>query len=461
MKPCTLSFVVVVALIGLAPELRLLAADAPTEAGKKLPAGDGATPPAATLAAGPVRVEIRLSNGEFQLYRGAKPYFIRGAGYWGDPTGKFPLKDIASRGGNSVRSGGDYRRILDEAQRLDMTVAVGLPMKMESVHKFDYDDARAVREQFEQIRARVSELKDHPALLMWGIGNELSVGYKNRKVWDAVGEVARMIHQVDPNHPTMTVIGDGGLKGGDVREILARCPDLDLLGINYYAGVEKVPEMIRAAGWDKPYVLTEWGPSGDWQVTRTRWGASIEETSSEKAACFVERYRGAILKDSGRCLGSYAFIWQWRHERTHTWYGLFLESGERTEAVDALEYLWSRRWPANRTPHVERPRIDGQEAADNVYLKPGSTHTATIKAADPEGDSLNFAWEIMPEVARGGYAGMGERRSKPMPELIAKAEAGTLLFAAPQAEGAYRVFVFVRDGQGNAATANIPFFVRP
>lgn len=252
-----------------------------------------------------------------------------------------------------------------------------------------------------------------------------------------------------------------GLQGGDVREIRARCPDIDLLGINYYAGVEKVPELIRAAGWDRPYVLTEWGPSGDWQVPRTKWGASIEETSSEKADRFMERYRGAVLKDLGRCLGSYAFIWQWRHERTHTWYGLFLESGERTEAVNTLEYLWSGHWPANRAPRVAPPQIDGQDASANVYLQPGSTHTATIKAEDPGTDPLAFAWDIMPEVARGGYAGMGERRSQPLPALIAKADAGTLQFAAPPDEGAYRVFVFVRDRHGNAATANIPFYVKP
>ena len=63
-------------------------------------------------------------------------------------------------------------------------------------------------------------------------------------------------------------------------------------------------------------------------------------------------------------------------------------------------------------------------------------------------------------MARAGYAGMGERRSQPMPGLIVKANAGKLAFIAPRAEGPYRVFVFVRDGQGNAATANIPFYVK-
>jgi hypothetical protein len=84
-----------------------------------------------------------------------------------------------------------------------------------------------------------------------------------------------------------------------------------------------------------------------------------------------------------------------------------------------------------------------------------------LKAEDPEGDPLSFRWEVMREVARGGYAGMGEVRSKPMPELIQKVSGGELSFTAPEKEGPYRVFVFVLDGRGNGATANIPFFVRP
>ncbi len=407
----------------------------------------------------PVKVEIRKENGQFRLYRGGRPYFIKGAVYGGDPNGKFPMKDLAARGANSVRSSG--ARILDEAQRLGMTVLFNLPMRMESVHKFNYSDPEAVRQQFEEMKKLVMEFKDHPAVLMWAIGNELSVGYKDLNVWNAVNDVAKMIHEVDPNHPALTVIGDGGINGGDIREIERRAPDLDLLGVNYYKGIEEVPAKIRANEWNKPYVVTEWGPSGDWQVPRTEWKASIEETSTEKAQRYLERYQNTILKDAGRCLGSYVFIWQWRQERTHTWYGMFLESGERTESVNVMQYVWAGQWPANLAPRVEELTIDGRPASGDAYLKPGGSHTATLKVRDPEGDPLTLKWEIMPEVARGGYAGMGEKRSRQMPELIRKTGEREIVFSAPAQEGAYRVFVFALDGQGNAATANIPFFVRP
>jgi hypothetical protein len=379
----------------------------------------------------------------------------------------FPLKDLAARRGNSIRTGIEFHRMLDEAQRLGVTVTIGLPMKMESVHKFNYSDEAAVQRQFLEMKKLVLEYKDHPALLMWGIGNELSVGhlengvwvpYKNKDVWKAVNDVARMIHDVDPNHPAMTVSGDESAE--DLVEIGRQCPNLDLIGINRYKGLEELPAQIRKSGWGKPYVVTEWGPSGDWEVPRTAWGAAIEETSTEKAQRYLERYRRAIDENAERCLGSYAFIWQWRHERTQTWYGMFLESGERTEAVNVMGYLWTGKWPVNPAPRVEPPRINGRAAADNVYLKPGAAASAEVKADDPEGDRLTFRWEILPEVARAGYAGMGEHPSRPMPELIKTAAGRRLAFVAPGEEGAYRVFVFVLDGNGNGATANIPFYVK-
>jgi len=409
---------------------------------------------------GPVKVEIRKENGQFRLYRGGQPYFIKGAVYSVDAGGKYPIADLAARGANSVRAGD--LRTLDEAQKLGMTVLVNLPMRMESAQKFDYSNEQAVREQFENVKKRVLEWKDHPAVLMWAIGNELSVGYTNRKVWNAVNDVARFIHEVDPNHPALTVIGDGfAHNNGDIKEIRERAPDLDLLGVNFYKGVEEVPAMLTAEGWEKPYVITEWGPSGDWQMPRTAWNAAIEETSTEKAERYLERYRNTMLKDTGRCLGSYVFIWRWRHERTQTWYGMFLESGERTEAVNVMQYVWSGQWPANRAPRVEELAIDGKAAGDNVYVKPGSEHTAAVKVSDPDGDPVALRWEVLAEVPRAGYAGTGETRSKPMPELIGKTGAGGMTFTAPSQEGAYRVFVFAVDGQGNGATANIPFFVKP
>ncbi|MCL6546568.1 MAG: hypothetical protein K6T61_15205 [Bryobacteraceae bacterium] len=140
---------------------------------------------------------------------------------------------------------------------------------------------------------------------------------------------------------------------------------------------------------------------------------------------------------------------------------MHLETGERTEAVNVMQFLWTGQWPANRAPRIEDLRIEGLRAQDNVYLKPGERYRATVRASDPDQDPIRYRWEILAEVARAGYAGMGEKRSTPMPELIEKGDGPELVFKAPAQEGAYRLFVFLIDGKGNGATANIPFYVRP
>lgn len=236
----------------------------------------GAAP---SRAQGPVKVVVQQGDGGYQLLRDGKPYFVQGANYWTDPHNMaYPLAGVAQRGGNSVRAGGDkIPRILDAAGPLGLSVMVNLPLAS-SLSGFDYTDEAQVRGQFETMKTMVLRHKDHPALLVWGVGNE--IGREKHKsqatprVWDAVNELVKMIHAVDPHHPAMTVIGMGSVKAGDVKEIVARCPDLDLLGINAYKDIAEVPRLLREGGWTKPYLITEWGHDGNWHAQKTKWGAA-------------------------------------------------------------------------------------------------------------------------------------------------------------------------------------------
>lgn len=402
---------------------------------------------------GPVKVEIREKDGGFQLYRGGEPYFIKGAVGWNY------LDKLAEYGGNSVRWRPGY---LDQADSLGLTVLANLPVGSER-GGFDYDDDEAVRDQFNRIREIVEENKDHPALLMWAIGNELdhvpgNPDY-NVKVWDAVNEIAGMINEVDPSHPAMTVVGCGRFekKIGTIKEM---CPNLDLLGINTYGVMLEVPGWLKKHGWDKPYVVTEWGVSGWWEVPETKWGVVIEENSTEKAALYRKKYEEVVLADP-RCIGSYVFLWtNNRQERTHTWFNMFCNEKE-TQAVEVMQYMWTDNWPDNRAPRIQSLTINGMEALDDVAVAPGSVNQARAVAGDPDNDDLRFEWELLPEPTEfGAYAGQGEVKPDPVEGFIQNAENGRIRFKVPGDEGVnYRIFVYIYDGQGNIATANIPFYV--
>jgi hypothetical protein len=398
------------------------------------------------------RVEIKKEGGGFKMYRNGEPYFIKGAVGWNF------LDELRASGGNSLRTSA---RLLDEADSLGLTVLVNIPMKAER-DGFDYNDETAVKAQYENSKAIVEEYKDHPALLMWAIGNELDhipgdLDY-NLKVWDAVNDIAGMIKEIDPDHPVMTVTGFGKLE--KLKDIKERCPNLDLLGINAYASIVKIPAWLDEYNWDKPYAVTEWGPSGWWEVPRTEWGVVIEETSTEKAEVYRERYEKVIMGDP-RCIGSYVFLWTTnRQERTHTWFNMFHDS-LKTQTVEVMQYMWTHTYPDNLAPRIESLTINGIKAVDNVHLVPGEVDHAQIVANDPDEDELRMEWELLPEPTQfGTYAGQGETKPESVDGFIVKKYDDGIDFQVPLEQPVnYRLFVYVYDGQGHVAVANIPFYV--
>lgn len=412
----------------------------------------------------PIAVELIEKNGQFHLYRDGEPTFIKGA----RTLGAMYMGKVAEYGGNSVRVGyGDgIQEVLDKAHELGLSVLVGLPVRAER-DGFDYSDEEAVTAQFERVKEIVQTYKNHPAVLMWVIGNELDHIPGNRPydltLWDAVNDIARMIHETDPHHPAMTVIGTGMPE--KLADLMERAPDLDLLGINAYADLVDVPEWLDEYGWNKPFAVTEWGPSGHWEVPRTEWGAVIEETSAEKAELYKQRYRDVIEADP-RSVGSYAFLWTSnRMERTHTWYNMFHDDGSEKAAVEVMRYLWTGEWPENRAPRIEAFTINGLNAFDSIFLEEGQVHTAKVEASDPDGDPLHVDWELLPELDEfAAYAGQGETKPDYIGDFIVSAgdTVKEIEFRVPaDPDRTYRLFVYVYDGHGNVGVANIPFYLRP
>jgi len=399
----------------------------------------------------PVPAQIVKTKAGYQLMRGGKPYFIKGAG------GSQHLDKLKNYGGNSIRTWSTHnaKEILDEAQRLGLTVTLGLAVGSER-HGFNYDDPNVVNKQKERIRQEVMAYKDHPALMAWAIGNELNLSYTNPKVWDAVEDIAVMIKDLDKNHLVTTTLA--GINQGEIDHIKAKCPSLDLIAVQVYGDLAKVPEQIRKTGWDKAYIVTEWGPTGHWESPETPWKAAIEETSKEKAQVYKSRYEASIAKDSN-CLGSYVFLWGQKQERTPTWYGLFTEAGEQSEVIDVMHYLWKGKYPKNRAPSLDSLTLNNKKAIDIVYLKPQTNYPIQVFVTDPDKDNLEVRWELLQESTDLKEGGDREDRPAALHQHITSTSLKEATLMAPTTEGAYRLFVYVTDGNKHVATANIPFFV--
>jgi hypothetical protein len=410
-------------------------------------------PIAAGLSSGATVSIVRQGDG-YALLRNGQPYFVKGA------VGKVHLEELAAAGGNSIRAG---VTALDAAQSLGLSVLTDLPFGKQR-RGFDYADAAAVNRQREQLRAMVEQYKGHPAVLAWALGNELEIGTsaaQRAMLWREVETVARMIHGIDPHHPVITVVG--GQYKEMLHELNQYCPSLDAVGLNSYADMLTLPEDIRRQGWTRPYLVTEFGPRGHWQAPRTAWNLPIEDSSTEKAEFYRKAYEHAV-QGRPQCLGSYVFHWAQHHEKTHTWYGMFLADGSRTEAVDVMTYLWSGHWPAHRSPRLGPAPIhitseDGT-AQTPAILPPGAVLNCHLDASDPEGDALRYSWDLRLDVSGDPHVGGDPEESTPPIEgLVLAATGNRATFRLPEREGDYRLFAYVRDGHGNAAAANLPLRV--
>ncbi len=391
-------------------------------------------------------VKIVEQNGTFRLERNGAAYFIKGAG------GDGPKTLLHELGGNSFRTWGadNAGPLLDEAQKLGMTVTIGIWLGHKE-HGFDYSNADQVAEQYEQARKTILKYKDHPALLMWALGNEMEGDGNNAAVWSAVENLAAMTKKLDPNHPTMTVVAEIG--GSKVKNINRLCPDIDVIGINSYGGGPSLAGRYKAAGGIKPYVVTEYGPPGVWEIGKNGFGAVEEQTSTAKADAYRNTYRSSI-GDNGLCIGSYAFAWGNKQEATATWFGLMLADGSRLGATDTLSQLWTGKLPSYPCPLLNSLKVDVDQ------VDPGDTIKAALATSSPGNDTLKVNWVLQRDVQNVNTNGATEKAPPVYSDAIVHAGSSSAQVKLPMQSGIYRLFAFVHDTHGGAAVANVPILVK-
>jgi len=391
----------------------------------------------------PIPTILERTEAGWRLSRDGAAYRVKGA------AGGGSLELLASLGGNSTRTWGadGLDAILDAAARAGLSVCVGLWLGHER-HGFDYSDQERVDRQRAEAREVILRYRDHPAVLLWGIGNEMEGDGANPAIWSAVNDIALLAKDLDPHHPTMTVIAEVG--GGKVGALHRLCPAIDIVGINAYGGAASIPRRYRDAGGSKPYIVTEFGPPGIWEIGRNRWGVPEEPTSARKAEFYGAAY-DAFAADTELCLGCYAFAWGSKQEATATWFGMLLPAGSRLAAADALSERWIGAPPENRCPVIET-----LEALGPVCAAPGETIEALLRVSDPDDDPLRVEWVLQREAGTYGTGGEVEAVPPTYADAVLSGDTGGARVRLPDETAPYRLFAYVRDDHGGAAVANIP-----
>lgn len=398
----------------------------------------------------PSVVRVQETGSGFELVRNGEPFFVRGVG------GQSALDRLVAMGGNAIRTwdAEGIDDLLNEAHAKGLAVHVGIWLQHER-HGYDYNDPSVRRAQLDKVRRLVTRYRGHPAVLAWGVGNEVELGGELDIALVAIEEAAALIKTLDTNHPTVAIVAEIG--DDKAKRIAAECPSIDLLGVNAYGGASSVPERLLGQGYDGAYLITEFGPLGHWEGPSTHWGAPIEAPSHQKAQFYANSYaRGVEAQKGGRCLGSFAFLWGNKQETTATWFGLLLPTGETTEAADRLSAFWTGKPVSQHAPAVTGIDLEDVQPGS---VKPGQAFSATVHATDADDDPLSIEWQVVQETADRKSGGDAEQIPPVVPGCIVSTEGLGARLTAPSEPGAYRVFVFVRDGTGRAGTANVPFLV--
>jgi hypothetical protein len=174
---------------------------------------------------------------------------------------------------------------LDEAQRNGL----GVIMPFELNQDYDYSDP-AIQAMFrEQVTAWVLRYRDHPAVMMWGPGNEVMhrlifpTAVQGKR--DAAHEkraddfaafyvqLIDMIHDLDPNHPVVYRDAED-LYFARIRQALLRDGKRRpwfIYGTNVYT--QRLAEVIKnwpSQGLDAPLLVSEFSPGGVGPAERPR-----------------------------------------------------------------------------------------------------------------------------------------------------------------------------------------------
>jgi F5/8 type C domain len=421
------------------------------------------TVPLATpaTAAGSV-AKVTGSQGNWQLQVNGAPYVVKGV-TWGPAVSDAEryMPDLASMGVNTIRTwgtDGSSKPLLDSAAAHGVKVIAGFWLQPGggpgSGGCVDYvTDSAYKTTMLSEITKWVTTYKDNPGVLMWNVGNESVLGMQNcfsgtaleneRKAYTTfVGDVAVRIHGIDANHPVTST----DAWTGAWPYYKANAPALDLYAVNSYNGVCAVRQTWIDGGYTKPYIITETGPAGEWEIANDANGVPAEPTDQAKAAGYTNAWN-CITGHRGVALGATMFHYGIEQDFGGVWFNL-IPGGLKRLSYYAVQQAYGGPAPAN-TP----PVISNMAVANASSVAAGQTFDVTASVRDPQNDPVSYTIKVSGKYATGDGALTNA--------AFTQTGNGAFRVTAPQQLGVWKVYIFAQDGKGNVGIETKSFRVVP
>jgi len=399
-------------------------------------------------------VKITGQKGSWTLEVNGKPFYIKGVGL-GEMTGKGGedyLKMAQELGANAVRTWGTdqgTQEYFDTALKYGLMVDAGIWLSWtKQDEKTTYiGDSEYKQKTRQEISDYVNKFKNHPALLMWNIGNEAFFFSRDEEERAALAnfleEMIQMVHKLDPNHPVIYTSADATA----LPYIQKYVPSLDIFGMNIYGSIRMSHTKWEKSGLNIPYCVTEYGPHGPWDVKKDSNGASEEEPDQGKAANYRNMTK-EIMGFKGYNIGGFAFHLGETTQESLTWWNINHKLLKKASFWE-LYKIYTGSKPSNLPP-----RITTLKLSKTKNILPGETVEITAEASDNDSNPLDYSFVV-------STAEEGVLQYYVNQEVPVKVEnSGTkFMMTAPCDKGLYRLYLFINDGYGNVAAANRSFKV--
>ncbi len=396
-------------------------------------------------------VVIKGEKGSWSLEVDARPFEIKGVGCGvaRGRNGEDYLKMARGMGANVVRTWGTdqgTQAYLDRAAELGLKVIAGIWLNyVTDDGKFSYrDDKEYVWAKRREILSYVTRFRDHPAVLMWGVGNEAIFFTKDeeerRALCAFLEEMVQVIHRVDPDHPVLyACAGKTGFK------YLARdVPSLDVIGANEYGSIRALHGAWQDAGFDKPYLVTEYGPPLSQDRPRDVNRRASEPQDHQKVILY-RSLTEQIWEFGGYNLGGVVFHLGETSQESMTWWNL--NQGEKKRpSYWTMRRLYTGEKPPHGFVRLRKLTLDRYRR-----VAPGAWIDAQIwpLGEEPQDAAVSYRLSTTREGVLEYYV------NEWVPAEV-EAQGLTARIRMPREKGVYRVYGFVeQDGSVVGASATV------
>ena len=405
------------------------------------------------------QITIKKIGPNWNLTVNGKPFKIKGAtfGYDQDVVNYDRyFQDLKMLGVNTIRTWAtdeNTLQLLDAAQAHGVKAMVGIWMRhgrpgMEDDDSFNYlQDTKGMEVMYNNAIQTVEAYKDHPAVLTWGVGNEVYLNTATDEEKMAYSKflekTCSAIKKLDANHPIVSV--EAWTFGMDWWNQYV--PSIDIYGLNSYgAGADFLAAELEKRGIDKPYVITEFGVTGEWDVKAEKNGIKIEPTDAQKYDAIVNGYQHWI-KNKPTCLGVYMFHYADGDEFMAPW--LFTHYRKMTRPQYwAIREAYTGKKPSNQVPVIKTFALPPAEIKSKTWIP------VTLDASDAEAEKLTFSFSY------NQRTGSRKRRDQINPLNFRGNATDGFEIQLPEENGAIKVYVNVQDTYNNVGIASTSIVVQ-